>query len=207
MSIDKKNGNIIVVDTDNNRIREISNGNVSTIDVGTLTFKELCGIAIRENGNIIISDAGNNRIIELIRNDEGKTIAQSVKEEKAIETETVREAKKAEEEKLTREIESNEIETKISDATHNRISDLCNEPTLILNPIVGLLDYPLPTFKEAIDSIRKIVPEIDKLESACKQFAEIMTQEKKKILQMMKYRPLIYTPENQFHGKKVFITY
>jgi trimeric autotransporter adhesin len=69
-----KSGNIYIADQNNNRIRKVSNGTITTVaggaygfsgDGGPATLAELAGaysVATDDTGNIYIADAGNNRI-------------------------------------------------------------------------------------------------------------------------------------------------
>jgi len=49
--------------------------------------------------------------------------------------------------------------------------DVTNEPSIILNPIVGLLETPLLTFEAATASLEKIIPGIETFVFACTMFA------------------------------------
>ena len=66
-------GNLYIADTDNNRIRKVSNGVIATVagggaslgDNGPATSAQLAnpeGVAVDSAGNLYIADYGNNRI-------------------------------------------------------------------------------------------------------------------------------------------------
>ena len=71
-------GNIYIADTNNNRIRKVSGGNITTVagngtsgytgDTGAATSAILAtpfGVAVDGSGNVFIADSGNNRIREV----------------------------------------------------------------------------------------------------------------------------------------------
>jgi len=60
-----------------------------------------------------------------------------------------------------------------------RIMDLSNEPSTILNPIIGLLDIPLPSFDAATKCLELIVPAIDTFVFASTMFANTLDEYKK----------------------------
>jgi len=63
-----------------------------------------------------------------------------------------------------------------------RIMDLSNEPSTILNPIIGLLDQPLPSFDEATTGLESIVPGIDCFVFTCTMFVDKLEENKKENL-------------------------
>lgn len=81
------NNNLIVSDTFNQRVRKISNGNVSTIAGSTIgfydgnsndaQFNQPSGIAISDDGTIFISDTFNNRIRKITSSGIVSTVAGS----------------------------------------------------------------------------------------------------------------------------------
>jgi len=60
--------------------------------------------------------------------------------------------------------------------------DLSNEPSTILNPIVGLLDIPLPSFDEATTCLESILPAIDTFVFTSTMFANNLDENKKRNL-------------------------
>jgi len=65
------------------------------------------------------------------------------------------------------------------DRIRHRIMDLTYEPSTILNPIVGLLDIPLPSFDEATTCLESIVPAIHTFVFTSTMFANNLDENKK----------------------------
>jgi len=63
-----------------------------------------------------------------------------------------------------------------------RIMDISNEPTMILNPIVGLLDKPLLSFEESTTCLEPIIPGINLFVFACTMFVDNLDENKKQNL-------------------------
>ena len=71
---------IYVADTENNAIRKIHNGIVSTIATGFKSY----GITIDNNGNILVADYGNNCIKRIDENGNIYTFPRSMKHPRGI---------------------------------------------------------------------------------------------------------------------------
>jgi len=76
---------------------------------------------------------------------------------------------------LSEETKVNPLEEKDFDHIGLRIMDVSNEPNEILNPILGLLDHPLPTFDQAIVSLQPIIKSIDHFKFTCDMFADTVS--------------------------------
>jgi trimeric autotransporter adhesin len=52
-------GNLYIADSGNNRVRKVSNGNITTVAGNTLSLSSPTGVAVDSSGNLYIADTGN----------------------------------------------------------------------------------------------------------------------------------------------------
>jgi len=79
-------------------------------------------------------------------------------------------------------IQQNQGDAEVTPLFGTRVTDVSNEPSQILNPILGLLDKPLCTFDETLQSLETHVPGINSFIFTCNMFASNIDDSKKQNL-------------------------